>query len=102
MAAPTSYPSYAYNSTQLLTFLVTSAAQFNALPAPGTWTTTPYSSASTTADPNETITDTYLKNMLIEMRINNYLTGTGFNISDDVQTVIRPDVAANDVALTSL
>lgn len=102
MAAPTSYPSFAYNSTQQSTVVVQNVAAFNALPLPGTWTTTPYATASSTADPNETITDTYLKNVLIELRASNYIAANAFLGQDDYQTVIRPDVAANDVALTAL
>jgi len=102
VAAPTSYPSWAYNSTQQSSLIVQNVAQFSALPLPGTWTTTPFSTASSTADPNETITDTYLKNLLIEARASNYIQAQAFLTTEDYQGIIRPDVAANDVALTSL
>lgn len=102
MAAPTGYPSWVYNSTQLSSLIVQNVAAFTALGGLGTWTTTPFSTTSSTFDPNEQITDTYLKNMLVELRVNNYLTAQGFQITDDPQTVIRPDVVANDVVLASL
>lgn len=102
MAAPTSYPSWVYNSTQLSSLIVQNVAAFTALPSPGTWTTTPFSTTSSTADPNETITDTYLKNLLIELRSGNYMAAEAFGMKDDYQLGIRPDVAINDVALTSL
>ena len=102
MAAPLGYPSWVYNSTQLVALIVQNVAAFNALPTPGTWTTTPFSTTTNPFDPNETITDTYLKNLLIEARVNNYLTANMSLVTDDVATQIRPDIAVNDVALTSL
>lgn len=102
MAAPTGYPSWAYNSTQLSSLIVQNAAAFNALSGPGIWTTTPFNSATNPFDPNEQITDTFLKNVLIELRAGNYMQAQAFGITEDYQSVIRPDVAVNDVALTSL
>lgn len=102
MAAPTGYPSWVYNSTQLSSLIVQNVAAFTALGGLGTWTTTPYSTTSSTADANFSITDTYLKNLLIEARVQNYMLQGTLGIVDDVQSVIRPDVAVNDVALTAL
>lgn len=102
MAAPTSYPSYAYNSTQLSTLIVTTAAQFNALPGPGVWTTTPYAGTSgIPTDPGLTDTDIRLQQILIESRISNQLLQFGFNLSDDPVTQLRPDILANDSGLTT-
>ena len=103
MAAPTGYPSWVYNSTQNVSLIVQTVAEFNALTTPGTWTTTPFEADDDDeADTGFTITDTYLKNLLIEMRVQNYLIADGMQQKDDVQQRIRPDVAANDIALTAL
>jgi hypothetical protein len=97
MAAPTSYPSYAYNSTQFASLIVNTAAQFNALGGLGIWTTTPFPGLfPNPADPGETITDAYLRAMLIENRIQNQLLASGFNSPDDPATQLRPDISAND------
>ena len=102
MAAPTSYPSYAYNSTQLSTVIVANVAAFNALPAPGIWTTTPYAGVSgIPTDPGLTDTDIRLQQILIENRISNQLMQFGFNIVDDPVTQLRPDILANDSGLTT-
>lgn len=102
MAAPTSYPSWVYNSTQLLSLIVATVAQFNALPTPGTWTTTPYAGTSgIPTDPGLTDTDIRLQQILIESRISNQLLQFGFNLADDPVTQLRPDILANDSGLTT-
>lgn len=102
MAAPTGYPSWVYNSTQLTQLIVTTVAQFNALAAPGVWTTTPYVGISgIPVDPGFTDTDIRLQQILIESRISNQLLAWGLNVSDDPQTQIRPDILANDSGLTT-
>lgn len=101
MAAPTSYPSYAYNSTQLSTVVVANVAAFNALPTPGVWTTTPYAGVSgIPADPGLTDTDIRLQQSLIEQRMQNAILLAGFNMSDDYLTW-RADFLANDSGLTT-
>ncbi len=102
MAAPTSYPSYAYNATQLLTVIVNTASAFNALTGPGVWTTTPYLGVGgIPTDPGFTDTDIRLQQMLIEMRILNQQVQFGFNLPDDPVLSLRPDILANDSSLTS-
>lgn len=101
MAAPTSYPSYVYNSTQQSTLIVGTVAAFNALPAPGTWTTTPYPGVSgIPADPGLTDTDVRLQQILIENRLANAILLSGFSMSDDYLTW-RQDFLANDSGLTT-
>lgn len=106
MAAPSgnpAYPSVVYNAAQFATVTVQNVAQFNALSGPGTWTTTPFVGipGSVPVDPGFTDTDIRLQQILIESRISNQLLVWGFNISDDPQTVIRPDILANDSGLTT-
>lgn len=101
MAAPTSYPSWIYNSTQLSTLIVTNVAAFNALPGPGVWTTTPYAGVSgIPADPGFTDTDVRLQQSLIEQRMTNAILLAGLNLSDDYLTW-RADFLANDSGLTT-
>ncbi len=101
MAAPTSYPSYVYNSTQSATLVVSTVAQFNALPAPGTWTTTPFPGVSgIPADPGLTDTDVRLQQILVENRLGNNLLAMLGSFSDDLLTW-RQDIAANDSGLTT-
>lgn len=101
MAAPTSYPSYVYNSTQMSTLVVANVAAFNALPAPGVWTTTPFPGVSgIPADPGLTDTDTRLQQILIENRLSNAILLSGLNLSDDYLTW-RQDFLANDSGLTT-
>ena len=102
MAAPTGYPSWVYNATQLTSLIVNNVAAFNALPAPGVWTTTPYLGlGGIPADPGFTDTDIRLQQILIESRIQNQLLQFGFGMSDDPVTQLRPDILANDSSLTS-
>lgn len=102
MAAPTSYPSYVFNGTQLTSLIVANVAAFNALSGPGVWTTTPYVGISgIPTDPNLTDTDIRLQQILIENRISNQLLQFGFNIVDDPVTQLRPDILANDSGLTT-
>lgn len=102
MAAPTGYPSFAYNSTQLVSLIVPNVAAFNALGGPGVWTTTPFAGISgIPTDPGLTDTDIRLQQLLIESRISNQLLQFGFNLVDDPVTQIRPDILANDSGLTT-
>lgn len=101
MAAPTSYPSYVYNSTQSATVVVNTVAQFNALPSPGTWTTTPFAGVSgIPADPGLTDTDVRLQQILIESRLGNNLLAALASMPDDL-LAWRQDIVANDSGLTT-
>lgn len=101
MAAPTSYPSYAYNATQLVAIIVNNAAAFNALPGPGVWTTTPYVGiGGIPTDPGLTDTDIRLQQILIESRVLNQLITFGFNLIED-PAELRAEVLAGDSSLTS-
>lgn len=101
MAAPTSYPSYAYNSTQQSTVVVTTVAAFNALPLPGVWTTTPYPGVSgIPTDPGLTDTDIRLQQILIENRVQSQFLSYLYGTADD-PVEIRAEVLANDSSLTS-
>lgn len=101
MAAPTGYPSYVYNSTQLASLVVNTVAAFNALPGPGVWTTTPFAGVSgIPADPGLTDTDTRLQQILIENRLGNAILLAGLNLSDDYITW-RADFLNNDSGLTT-
>lgn len=102
MPAPTSYPSWVFNSTQATQLIVQTVAQFNALPAPGTWTTTPYPGTSgIPTDPGLVDTDIRLQQILIENRMTNQLLTIGMNIVDDPVSQLRPDILANDSGLTT-
>jgi hypothetical protein len=101
MAAPTSYPSWVYNSTQSTSQIVGTVAAFNALPAPGTWTTTPFPGvAGIPADPGLTDTDVRLQQILVEARLSNNLLAMLGTLSDDLLTW-RQDIVANDSGLTT-
>lgn len=102
MAAPTGYPSWVYNATQLSQVIVPNVAAFNALPGPGVWTTTPFVGISgIPTDPNLTDTDIRLQQILIEARVSNQLLQFGFNLVDDPVTQLRPDILQNDSGLTT-
>lgn len=103
MAAPTGYPSWVYNATQFTSLIVPNVAAFNALPAPGVWTTTPFPGVSGIApfDPGFTDTDIRLQQILIENRIQNQLLTYIGGIPDDPLSQLRPDILANDSSLTS-
>lgn len=102
MAAPTGYPSWVYNATQLTQLIVPNVAAFNALPAPGVWTTTPYPGiGGIPTDPGLTDTDIRLQQILIESRIGNQLLTYIGNIPDDPASQLRPDILANDSGLTT-
>ncbi len=102
MAAPNGYPSWVFNSTQLVSLIVPNVAAFNALPGPGVWTTTPYVGiGGIPTDPNLTDTDIRLQQILIENRIQNQLLVAGFNLVDDPVLQWRPDILANDSGLTT-
>lgn len=101
MAAPTSYPSYAYNATQLTSVIVANVAAFNALSGPGTWTTTPFpGSGSIPTDPGLTDTDIRLQQILVESRLQSNLLGMIGSITDDL-VAWRQDIVANDSGLTT-
>ena len=102
MAAPTGYPSWVYNSTQLASLIVQTVAQFNALSGAGLWTTTPFASppGSVPTDPGFINTDTRLQQLLIESRIANLLLYSGMNSIDEL-TALRAEVLALDSGLTT-
>ncbi len=101
MAAPTGYPSWVYNSTQLASLIVNNVTAFNALPAPGVWTTTPFVGVSgIPVDPGFTDTDIRLQQILIENRMANAILLSGLNMSDDYLTW-RQDFLNNDSGLTT-
>ena len=109
--AVTTFPSWAYNSATQPPQIVQSQVQFNALPAPGTWAFTPF---PTPAPPgqapydslvagtgNYLATDQRLQQLIVESRVQSMMMAYAFNIPDDPQTLLRPDVLANDASLTS-
>ena len=98
--AVVTYPSWAYNVTQPAQ-IVASAAAFAALGAG--WSFTPFPPPGSTApfDPGLSVSDTRAQQLLIEARITNMLLAQEFNAKDEPQTVLRPDVLANDSSLTS-
>lgn len=99
--APTSYPSFAYNATQLSTVVVNNATAWNALPGPGTWQTYPYPGISgIPTDPGLTDTDIRLQQIMISSRTVEQLLQIGLGVVDD-PVAIRADILANDSSLTS-
>ena len=102
MAAPTSYPSAAYNETQLLAVVVQNVAAFNALSGAGTWTTTPFIAASSSIpyDPGFITTDTRLQQILVETRLQNNLLAAQAAMSDDL-VAWRQDIVDNDSGLAT-
>lgn len=100
MAAPTGFPSWAYNATQNSSLIVQTLAQFNALPSPGTWTTTPFNPPTVPTDPGFLATDTRLQQMLIELRMQNLLTSVGFNSNEEL-TALRAEILAVDSGIAS-
>lgn len=101
MAAPTGYPSWVYNATQLTSQIVNNVGAFNALLGPGVWTTTPYVGiGGIPTDPGLTDTDIRLQQILIESRVMNQLIQFGFNLTDD-PVELRAEVLAGDSSLTS-
>ena len=101
--AVVAFPSYAYNSAGQAAQIVASQAAFAALAGPGTWAFTPYfiPPVSVPIDPGFPSTDTRLQQILVESRIANQLLAWGFNIVDDPQTQLRPEIVANDSGLTT-
>ena len=95
------FPSFAYNLTAPA-LIVSSQAAFNAL---GTgWSFTPFPPPGQPFgpfDPGLTDTDIRLQQLLIEARMQNMILVQAFNIADDPQTVLRPDILANDSSVTS-
>jgi hypothetical protein len=112
MAAPNGFPSWAYNSAGQSALIVQTLFAFNALPGPGTWSATPFSTTTpvppapfdTVTSPGTSslqVTDIRLQQILIEQRVSNYMMAQSFLLNDDPQTIIRPDVLSNDSSLTS-
>lgn len=111
MAAPTSFPSWAYNSAGQPSLIVQSLTAFNALAGLGTWSATPFTTtpSTSTAPYDSLIAGTgilqvigiRLEQMLIENRVQSQLMQFGFNIADDPVTQIRPDILLNDSSLSS-
>lgn len=102
MAAPSSYPSWAYNNLGQPAVIVTTLLAFNALPAPGTWSATPFTVPTQPPfDPGLPVTDARAQQELIEARITNLLLSQMAGIPDDVVTVMRADVLANDSSVTT-
>lgn len=94
------YPSWAYNATQPAR-IVNSTTEFAALPGTG-WQYTPIvSTAGTVPDTGLTYTDTRLSQLLVEARVQTMMMSQAFPILDDPQTILRPDVSANDSSITS-
>lgn len=101
MAAPTGYPSWVFNAIQNASLIVPNVAAFNALPAPGVWTTTPFpGAAGIPTDPGLTDTDIRLQQILIENRMSNAILLSGFNLPDEYLPW-RADFLANDSGLTT-
>lgn len=105
MAAPTSFPSWAYSSAGQPAVIVQNLAAFSALPGPGTWSSTPFPVPPPLPlppfDPGFLVTDSRAQQQLVEARITNYMLGQALGIADDVITVLRPDVLANDSSLST-
>jgi len=100
--APSSYPSWAYNSTQQAQLQVANLQAWLALPGPGTWQTYPYPGLSgIPTDPGLTDTDIRLQQILIEARVQSQLLQIGLGVVDDPVTQLRPDILANDSSLSS-
>lgn len=105
------FPSWAYNSAGQPALIVINQAAFNALTSPGTWALTPYPPPTPAGSPPIdsltagtgvfTATDTRLQQLLVESRVQTAMMAQGFGITDDPQTLVRPDVLANDSSLTS-
>lgn len=97
MAAPTSWPSYAYNNLSQPAVIVANLAAFNALPAPGLWSATPFTTpAQPPFDVGLPITDARAQQLLIENRISNqYLHVIAGPFAED-PAAIRADILAND------
>jgi len=106
MAGP-AFPSWAYNNGGQASQIVASQAAFNALGPPGVWSLTPFppsppSNVPFDPTPSYPVTDTRLQQILIEMRILNFMfANVNPGITDDPQTIIRPDVLANDSGLST-
>ena len=100
MAAPTSYPSWIYNSTQLLALVIDTVEEFDALPGPGQWTTTPFvvPPADTPSDPGFIVTDQRLQQILIESRVANLMLSAGLLPGAGAQDE-QDDVTGQDAGL---
>lgn len=98
------FPSMAYNATQPPQVVANQAA-LTALGAG--WVLTPFPPVSQIApfDPGFVDTDVRLQQIMVELRLANqylYANGQGTPLSAlDEPTVLRTDIAANDVTLAS-
>ena len=110
MAAPTSFPSFAYNSSGQPAQIVATLTAFNALGGVGTWSSTPFPPTPVLGAPYDSLVagtgllqviGIRLEQLLIENRISNQMLQFGFNLSDDPVTQLRPDILANDSSLSS-
>lgn len=108
--AAVAFPSWAYNATLLQSQIVQTQAAFAAL---GTgWSFTPFAPPPPSGVPFDVtgsptvpiavpITDTRLQQILIELRMHNMMFAHTNNIPDDLQTILRPDVLANDSGIAT-
>lgn len=104
------FPSYVYNATLLQSQVVQTQAAKDAL---GTgWSFTPFAPPPPSGVPFDVtgsptvpiavpITDTRLQQQLVEARMLNMMFAHAFNIPDDLQTILRPDVLANDSGIAT-
>lgn len=96
------FPSFVYNATQPAQ-IVASQAAFNALPGTG-WAFTPFPVVAppvVPSDPGFINTDTRLQQQLVEMRMLNAMFAQANGITDDPQTMLRPDYLANDSGIAT-
>lgn len=110
MAAPTSFPSWAYNSAGQTSLVVQTLAAFNALGGGGTWSATPFTPSTLLAAPYDSLVagtgilqviGIRMEQLVIEQRVTNQMMQIGLNIVDDPVTQIRPDILLNDSSLSS-
>lgn len=110
MAAPSGFPSWAYNSAGQPSVIVTSLTQFNGLGGSGTWSATPFTPTPLLAAPYDSLVagtgilqviGIRMEQLVIESRVQSQLLQFGLNIVDDPVTQIRPDVLLNDSSLSS-
>lgn len=97
------FPSWAYNSAGQQSVIVASQAAFNALAGAGTWSFSPFPTATSSApfDPGFQVTDIRLQQILVEMRMANNILQYQNALADDPITELRPEIVANDSSLTS-
>ena len=104
------FPSWAYNATLRQSQIVASQAAFNALGSG--WSFSPFPDPVPSGVPFDVtgsptvpiavpITDTRLQQILVEARMLNIMFAHTNNITDDLQTILRPDVLANDSGIAT-